>query len=220
MLAVGVSPFIMQATESLVNVSFNASLKAYGGTLAVGAMTICSSVAQVFSLLLQGMSQGAQPIIGFNYGAGNLERVKKAFRLLLICSMTFSCLAWAVMELAPGPFVALFNDNKPELAQIGVWALRIYGAGIFMFGIQIACQQTFVALGQAKISLFLALLRKVILLIPLIVLLPRVLSDQVFAVFLAEPVADILAALTTGTLFLRNFPRILAQRQLELEQGV
>ena len=219
-LAVGVSPFIMQATESLVNVSFNASLKAYGGTLAVGAMTICSSVAQVFSLLLQGMSQGAQPIIGFNYGAGNLERVKKAFRLLLICSMTFSCLAWAVMELAPGPFVALFNDNKPELAQIGVWALRIYGAGIFMFGIQIACQQTFVALGQAKISLFLALLRKVILLIPLIVLLPRVLSDQVFAVFLAEPVADILAALTTGTLFLRNFPRILAQRQLELEQGV
>ena len=219
-LAVGVSPFIMQATESLVNVSFNASLKAYGGTLAVGAMTICSSVVQVFSLLLHGVAQGAQPIIGFNYGAGKLERVRKAFRLLLICSLCVSVLAWALVEIMPGPFVAVFNDDKPELAEIGAWTLRVYAAGIGMFGIQIACQQTFVALGQAKISLFLALLRKIILLIPLIFLLPRLLSDQVFAVFLAEPVADVLAALTTGTLFLRNFPRILECRGRELEEGI
>ena len=219
-LAVGVSPFIMQATESLVNVSFNASLKAYGGTLAVGAMTICSSVVQVFSLLLHGVAQGAQPIIGFNYGAGKLERVRKAFRLLLICSLCVSVLAWALVEIMPGPFVAVFNDDKPELAEIGAWTLRVYAAGIGMFGIQIACQQTFVALGQAKISLFLALLRKIILLIPLIFLLPRLLSDQVFAVFLAEPVADVLAALTTGTLFLRNFPRILERRGRELEEGI
>ena len=216
-LTLGVSPFIMNSTESLVNIAFNSSLKAYGGTPAVGAMTICSSVMQVFFLLLQGIAQGAQPIIGFNYGAGNLDRVKKTYKLLLTCALSFSCAACAALELFPGMFVALFND-KPELVSVAVWALRIYAAGMFMLGIQSACQQTFVALGQAKVSLFLALLRKIILLIPLILILPHLLSDQVFAVFLAEPVADILAALTTGSMFLWRFPRILEQRRRELEE--
>ena len=216
-VALGVSPFIMNATESLVNVAFNASLKAYGGDPAVGAMTICSSVLQVFFLLLQGIAQGAQPIIGFNYGAGKLDRVKKAYKLLLISAFSFSCAACLALELFPHSFVLLFND-KPELVDLAVWALRIYVAGMFMLGIQTSCQQTFVALGQAKISLFLALLRKIILLLPLILILPRLITGhQVMAVFLAEPVADVLAALTTGLMFLWRFPRILERRRKELE---
>ncbi|WP_297232808.1 MATE family efflux transporter [uncultured Flavonifractor sp.] len=216
-VALGVSPFIMNATESLVNVAFNASLKAYGGDPSVGAMTICSSVLQIFFLLLQGIAQGAQPIIGFNYGAGKLDRVRKAYKLLLISALSFSCTACLALELFPHAFVLLFND-KPELVDLAVWALRIYVAGMFMLGVQTSCQQTFVALGQAKVSLFLALLRKIILLLPLILILPRLIpGHQVMAVFLAEPVADVLAALTTGLMFLWRFPRILERRQKELE---
>jgi len=217
-VALGVSPFIMNATESLVNVAFNASLKAYGGDPAVGAMTICSSVLQVFFLLLQGIAQGAQPIIGFNYGAGKLDRVKKAYKLLLISAFSFSCAACLALELFPHAFVLLFND-KPELVDLAVWALRIYVAGMFMLGIQTSCQQTFVALGQAKISLFLALLRKIILLIPLIFILPHFLENKVLAVFLAEPSADILAAIVTGSLFFWRFPRLLSALAAELSQN-
>ena len=216
-LALGVSPFIMQSTESLVNIAFNSSLKAYGGDPAVGAMTICSSIMQVFYLLFQGLSQGAQPIVGYNYGAGNLDRVKKAFRLLFICALTFSTLSCLAIELVPGMFVAMFND-KPELVEIAVWTLRVYAAGMFMLGIQNSCQQTFVALGQAKISLFLALLRKIILLIPLIFILPHFIANKVLAVFLAEPAADILAALTTGSLFFWRFPKLLRAREAELKE--
>ena len=212
-VTLGISPFIMNATESLVNIAFNASLKAYGGSAAVGAMTICSSVLQIIFLMLQGFSQGAQPIIGFNYGAGHLDRVKKAFRLAFCCAFTFSCTACAALELFPHAFVALFND-KPELVELTTWALRIYASGMFMLGVQSACQQTFVTLGQAKTSLFLALLRKVILLLPLILILPRIFPGQeVMAVFLAEPAADILAGLTTGSIFLWRFPRILERRR-------
>ena len=217
-LALGVSPFIMQSTESLVNIAFNASLKTYGGDPAVGAMTICSSIMQVFFLLFQGISQGAQPIIGFNYGSGQLDRVKKAFRLMLICAFVFSTTVCLSIELLPGLFVAIFNDD-PALVEIAIWTLRVYAAGMFMLGIQSACQQTFVALNQAKISLFLALLRKVILLIPLILLLPMVLSDKVLAVFLAEPAADIAASVVTGSVFLWRFPKILAEREAQISRG-
>ena len=216
-VALGVSPFIMNATESLVNIAFNASLKTYGGDPAVGAMTICSSIMQVFSLLSQGLSQGAQPIIGFNYGSGQLERVKKTFRLLFITSVIYSCATFAALQLFPGLFVSLFND-KPELVEISVWALHVYAAGLFMLGVQFSCQQAFVALGQTRISLFLALLRKVILLIPLIFLLPQLFADKVLGVFLAEPVADVLASATTGALFFWRFPKILEHRRQELAQ--
>ena len=216
-LALGISPFIMQSTESLVNIAFNSSLKAYGGDPAVGAMTICSSIMQVFYLLFQGLSQGGQPIVGYNYGAGNLDRVRKTFRLVFTCSLVFSTLSCLAIELFPGMFVAMFND-KPELVEIAVWTLRVYAAGMFMLGVQNACQQTFVALGQAKISLFLALLRKIILLIPLIFILPHFIANQVLAVFLAEPAADILAALTTGGMFFWRFPRILRERENELKK--
>lgn len=217
-VAIGVSPFIMQSTESLVNISFNSSLYRYGGDAAVGAITIGSSVMQVFSMLFQGLAQGAQPIIGFNYGSGSLDRVRRAFRLLFCSSLVFSCSAWALVQLFPGAFVAIFND-QPELVNLAVWGLRIYLACLFMMGIQNSCQQTFVALGEARVSLFLALLRKIILLIPLIFLLPRFFEDKVFAVLVAEPAADFLAATCTGLVFLRRFPRILRRREEELKQN-
>ena len=210
-LALGLSPFIMQSTESLVNIAFNSSLRGFGGDPAVGAMTICSSVMQVFSMLFQGLSQGAQPIIGYNYGACHLRRVRQTFRLLFLSAVTFSTATWAVIELFPGLFVALFND-QPALVEIATWTLRVYVACMFMMGIQFSCQQTFVALGEAKISLFLALLRKIILLIPLIYILPCFFDNNVLAVFLAEPAADFLAATTTGLIFLWRFPRILRRR--------
>lgn len=216
-IAVGVSPFIMQSTESLVSISFNSSLLKYGGDAYVGAMTIASSVMQVSTMPLHGLAQGAQPIVGFNFGAGNFDRVKKAFRLLLACCVTCTVVIWALVEGFPDVFIAIFND-KPELVDIARRTLRVYFAGIFLFGVQSSCQQTFVALGEAKISLFLALLRKIILLIPLIFILPLVLSDKVFAVWLAEPVADILAAVTTGIMFARRFPKILNRREEEIRE--
>ena len=215
-MALGVSPFIMQATESLISVSFNASLRDYGGDAAVGAMTICSSVLMVMWLPTQGLAQGAQPIISFNYGAGRLDRVKQTIRLLLISCGAYILTFWALVELFPGLMVSIFN-NDPQLTALTAWALRIYVAGMCVFWVQMACQQAFIALGQAKISLFLALLRKVILLIPLIFILPHFFEDKVFAVFLAEPIADVVAAVTCGVLFLLRIPKILKAREEALK---
>lgn len=214
-LAIGISPFIMTATESALNVAFNASLKAYGGDQAVCAMTIAASVMQIMTTLFSGISQGAQPIMSYNYGAGQSDRCRKLFRLQFLVSILWSTLFWAALQLFPQLFIALFNDD-PALVGYAVWAVRIYAAGLFILGVQFACQNAFVALGQAKVCLFLALLRKCILLIPLIFILPHFFADKVFAVFLAEPVADVLASLTTGTLFFRRFPRILEAREKEL----
>lgn len=213
-LALGLSPFIMQSTESLVNIALNASLQRYGGDIAVGAMTICSSVLQVMLMPVTGLTQGASPIVSYNYGAQNVERVKKAFHLLFLCSILISTLAWLTLMLFPGFYVSIFSED-PALKEKAVWAIRIFTACLFMLGIQFSCQQTFVALGQAKTSLFLALLRKVFLLIPFIFILPNFFSDKVFAVFLAEPVADFLAAVSTGTVFAFRFKRILAKATLQ-----
>lgn len=199
-LALGISPFIMQFTESVLSVCFNTSLAKYGGDIAVGAMTILSSVMQFSMLPLQGLTQGAQPIVSYNYGAGNLDRVKKTFFLLLKCSLIYSTLLWAISVFAPQVFVSIFTNGE-ELGEYARWAMRIYMAMSLIFGAQIACQQTFVALGKAVHSLFLAVLRKVILLIPMIYILPNFFEDKVFAVFLAEPVSDLLAVCTTVTLF-------------------
>ena len=199
-MAIGVSPFIMQSTESLVNIALNSSLKLYGGDTYVGAMTIASSIMQVLVMPLQGLTQGAQPILGFNFGAGKTDRVRRTFKLLF-----------------PRVFIAIFND-KEELVRAAEWALHVYFGGMFMLGMQFSCQQTFVALGQAKVSLFLALLRKIVLLIPLIYILPHFLSNQVFAVYLAEPVADVCAATCTGLVFLWKFPRILRERDASADR--
>ncbi len=208
--ALGVSPFIMQSTESLLNIAFNSSLQKYGGDLAVGAMTILSSLMQILNLPLMGLAQGAQPIISFNYGAKNTERVKHAFRLLLIASLAFSLVFWAAVMLFPGMFVTIFNSEE-DLMGITKWAIHIYLAAGFLMGAQLACQQTFISIGQAKSSLFLALLRKIILLIPLIYILPNFFENKVFAVFLAEPVSDVLAVTTTVCLFAFQFKRLLAK---------
>lgn len=203
-VALGLAPFIMQSTESLVSVCFNTSLRAAGGTLAVGTMTICSTLMQFALLPLQGLSQGAQPIISFNYGAKHPERVKAAFRMLLISCLAFSAVLGLTCIFAPQIFVYLLTPDA-ALREYAIPCVRLYMAGVTIFGAQIACQQTFVALGNAKCSLFLACLRKLILLIPLVYLLPLFIPDTVFAIFLAEPIADVLAVLCTVTLFMHVF---------------
>ncbi|MBE6888195.1 MAG: MATE family efflux transporter [Ruminococcaceae bacterium] len=203
-MALGLSPFIMQATESLISVCFNSSLLKYGGDIAVGSMTILTSVMTFSILPLQGLCQGSQPIISYNYGAKNAGRVKQGFKLTLVSCLVFSVTVWALVMLFPQNFIKLFNNN-PELVDFASHALRIYMAVNCVFGAQIACQQTFIALGNAKCSLFLALLRKIILLIPLIYILPQFISNKTNAVFLAEPVADIIAVSCTVILFTVQF---------------
>lgn len=210
-IALGVAPFIMQFTESVLNICFNTSLLKYGGDVAVGAMTILSSVMQMSMLPIQGLTQGAQPIIGFNYGAKKMDRVKKTFRLLFVSCVAFTAVIWLMCMILPQAFILIFTDQA-ELIAFTKWAIRIYMAVSVIFGVQISCQQTFIALGNAKTSVFLALLRKVILLIPLIYILPAFMEDKLMAVFLAEPVADVIAVTTTSILFYRTY------RTLDKEQ--
>ncbi|MCI5900622.1 MAG: MATE family efflux transporter [Firmicutes bacterium] len=220
-IALGMSPFIMQFTESILFVCFNSSLQKYGGDLAVGAMTILSSAMQFSMLPLQGLTQGAQPVISYNYGAGKRERVRKAFRILLMCCCVYSVSFWCICMFAPQPLVMIFADSQ-ELIEFTTWAIRIYMAVSCILGIQVACQQTFVAIGNAKTSMFLALLRKVFLLIPLIYLLPHLLQDQVMAVFLAEPVADTIAVTATAVLFFFQYRKLKdqsADQRPEAPQG-
>ncbi len=211
-IALGVSPFIMQSTESLLSICFNTSLQKYGGDLAVGAMTIVTSVMQILTLPLLGLAQGAQPIISYNYGAKNPQRMKKAFRLLFASMFVYAFAFWLLNMLQPQLFVSVFAST-PELKNYASWALRIYLAAGFMMSIQNSCQQTFIALSEAKISLFLALLRKIILLIPLIYILPPFFDNKVLAVFLAEPIADFLAACVTGLCFKVKFSKVLFQAE-------
>lgn len=199
-MALGVAPFIMQSTESLVLISLNNKLAMYGGDLAVGAMTIMSSIMQIIMLPIIGLSQGAQPIISFNFGAKNIKRVKDTFKLLIIASLAYTTIMWLGLMIVPEVFVGIFN-SKPELVEITSWSIRIFFFGIFIFGAQCACQQTFLALGQAKISLVLALLRKIILLVPLIFILPYFFENKLAAVLTAEPIADVVAAIATMVCF-------------------
>ena len=207
-LALGISSFVMMSTESLLSISFTSSLSRFGGDVAVGAMTIITSVNQLLVMPLQGICQGGQPIMSYNFGAGNKDRVKKAFFTQFRVCVIFTIAGWAILMLAPQLFAGIFTSDA-SLSDYTAWALRIYMAGIFSIGFQVCCQQSFMALGQAKVSLLLACLRKIILLIPLIFILPCILPDKVFAVFLAEPVSDILAALVTTITFLTQFDKIL-----------
>ncbi len=202
-LGLGISTFVMLSTESILNISFNSSLSRFGGDIAVGAMTIISSCSQLILLPIQGICQGGQPIMSYNFGAGKKKRVKQAFYCQFGACTIFCTVMWLLMMTVPQVFAGIFN-NDAALIDYTVWAMRIYMAGIFSTGIQIACQQTFMALGQAKISLLMACLRKLVLLIPLIFILPNFFADKVFGVFLAEPVSDIIAAsVTASMLFMR-----------------
>jgi len=207
-LALGLAPFIMQSTESILMIVFNTSLQKYGGDLAVGAMTILSTVMQFAMLPLIGLSQGAQPVVSYNYGAQNAGRVKAAFLALLKASVLFSACLWLAVEWFPQIFARIFTSDETLVLYASKY-LRVYMAVSCLMGVQLACQQTFIAIGNAKTSLFLALLRKVFLLIPLIYLLPAILADKVTAVFLAEPIADFLAVTATAVLFAVQFRKAL-----------
>lgn len=211
-LALGISTFIMLCTESLLSISFNTSLSRYGGDLAVGAMTILTSVSQLVTMPMQGICQGGQPIISFNYGAGKPDRVKKAFYMVLGICASYATLFWIICMVAPQIFAQVFTTDT-ALIEYTSWAMRIYLAGIFAMGFQNSCQQSFMALGQAKYSLIMACLRKIILLIPLIFILPMFFENKVFAVFLAEPVSDILAAAITTITFFTQFNKILNKQK-------
>ena len=205
-IALGSSSFVMQASESVISVCFNSSLLKYGGDLAVGAMTILTSVMQFALLPLTGLSQGAQPITSYNYGARNTDRVRQSFRLLLRACLIYSMMLWAFVMLCPRVFAGLFTTDAALLAFTSR-ALRIYCGGLGLFGIQIACQMTLVSTGNAVCSIIVAVLRKFVLLIPLIYILPCFLPDPTTAVYLAEPVADVLAVTFTAVLFSVQFKK-------------
>ena len=211
-IALGAAPFIMQSSESVISVCFNSSLLRYGGDVAVGAMTILTSVMQFAMLPLQGLAQGAQPITSFNFGARNVGRVKQTFRLLLTVSLIYSVSLWALIQLFPQAFASLFTADAALLA-FSAKALRIYCGALFIFGIQLACQMTFVAIGYAKSSILVAVMRKFVLLLPLIYLMPHLVSNQVMGVYLAEPVADFLAVMFTAFLFRSQFKKAIASME-------
>ena len=208
-LALGLSMFIMQASESVISVCFNSSLLKYGGDIAVGAMTILTSAMQFAMLPLQGLGQGAQPILSYNFGAKNVDRVRATFKLLVKVSLAYSTVMWALVMLFPGAFASIFT-NETELLSFTAHALRIYLACILLFGIQIACQMTFTSIGCAKASIMVAVMRKFVLLLPLIFILPHVFTkDPTSAVYMAEPVADFFAVTFTCILFRSEFKKAL-----------
>ena len=207
-IALGLSAFIMQSTESIISVCFNSSLLKYGGDIAVGAMTILTSVMQFAMLPLQGLAQGAQPISSYNFGARNAARVRQTFFALLKASLTYSVILWGGIMLFPKAFAGIFTPDA-ELLAFTAKALRIYCGALFIFGIQIACQMTFVSIGNAPCSIIVAILRKFVLLIPLIFILPHILPDRTMAVYTAEPVADTLAVIFTMVMFGTQFRKAL-----------
>lgn len=209
-IALGTAAFVMQSSESVISVCFNSSLLKYGGDIAVGAMTIMTSVMQFAMLPLQGIAQGAQPITSYNFGAKNAGRVKKTFRLLLITCLTYSIALWAAVMIAPQMFVKIFTSDA-SLAQFAAPMLRIYLGGLGLFGIQIACQMTFTSLGKAVNSIVVAVVRKFVLLLPLIYIMPSLLADKTQAVYMAEPVADIIAVTFTAILFTFQFKKALKE---------
>lgn len=205
-VALGTATFIMQASESIISICFNSSLLHYGGDIAVGAMTILTSIMQFAMLPLQGIAQGAQPITSYNYGAKNTERVKKTFRLLLITCLSYSVILWLAVMLVPEVFVKIFTPDA-ALIEFTAPVLRIYLGGVFLFGIQIACQMTFTSLGKAGSSIIVAVVRKFVLLIPLIYIVPHFVADPTVGVYMAEPIADIIAVTFTTILFAFQFKK-------------
>ena len=212
-LALGLSPFVMQFTEAVIMVCFNSSLKKYGGDIAVGSMTILSSLMQFSMLPLMGLSQGAQPVTSYNFGAKNPDRVKESFKYLLIISVSYSFIFWILLMLLPNSFASMIVNDSSYI-EYTAWAIRIYFAVSCIFGIQIACQQTFIAIGNAPVSLFLAILRKLILLIPLIYILPLIFTDKVMAVYLAEPIADFVAVSVTSITFYKVFRKSVEELEI------
>ena len=214
-IALGTATFIMQVSESVISVAFNSSLLKYGGDVAVGAMTILTSVMQFAMLPMQGIGQGAQPITSYNYGARNAERVKKTFRLLLCICLSYSVLVGTAVLLFPKFFAGIFCADA-ALLEFTAKALRIYMAGMVIFGIQIACQMTFVSIGNALCSIIVAVVRKFVLLLPLIYIVPQFVADKTMGVYLAEPIADVIAVTFTAVLFGVQFNKAIKKLQRSL----
>lgn len=206
-ILLGTSSALMQLTENLVAISFNTSLQAYGGDMAVASMSILSSVMQFVMLLLPGLVQGAQPLLSYNLGAENIPRVKRTFRLLLICCVSSSFLIWLLCMSAPGAVAVIFTNDAALIAYT-IRSMRIYLAALLICGVQVACQYSFVALDQAPKAIFLTIWRKIILLIPLIFLLPHLWTDAVAGVYLAEPIADTIAVCTTVLMFYAYYRKL------------
>ena len=211
-LALGISSFVMVSTESLLSVSFTSSLARFGGDVAVGAMTVMTSLNQLITMPLQGICQGGQPLISYNYGAGKLQRVKEAFFCQFIVCVAYTTVFWLLIQFFPGFFAGIFTSDQ-QLVSYTAWALRIFLACAFSVGFQISCQQAFMALSQAKISLLMACLRKIVLLIPLIFILPNFFENKVMAVFLAEPVSDLIAAAVTTGCFFAFFTKLMKKQE-------
>lgn len=218
-VTLGLATFIMQASESVITVCFNSSLLRYGGDIAVGAMTILTSVMQFAMLPLQGIGQGAQPISSYNYGAKNADRVKKTFRLLLITCLAYSVSLWAAVQLVPRVFVSIFTADA-GLITFTAPMLKIYLGGLFLFGIQIACQMTFTSLGKAVNSIVVAVVRKFVLLLPLIYIMPHIVSNPTAGVYMAEPIADVIAVTFTSVLFAVQFKKALAEIRSESKENI
>lgn len=211
-LALGISSFVMVSTESLLSVSFTSSLARFGGDVAVGAMTVMTSLNQLITMPLQGICQGGQPLISYNYGAGKMQRVKEAFLCQFIVCVAYTTVFWLLIQFFPGFFAGIFTSDQ-QLVEYTAWALRIFLACAFSVGFQIGCQQAFMALSQAKISLLMACLRKIVLLIPLIFILPNFFENKVTAVFLAEPVSDLIAAAVTTMCFFAFFAKLMKREE-------
>ena len=182
----------------------------------MGVMTVANSVREVFMLPISGIINGAQPVISFNYGAKKMERVKEAFLCQFISCVVYAGVCWLALMVVPRTFSGIFTSDD-VLADYTAWAIRIFLAGVFSVGFQLSCQQAFVALGQAKTSLIMACLRKLILLIPLIFILPLLFAEEhkAMAVFLAEPISDILAALVTTVTFFLFFRKLMKRQKRE-----
>lgn len=206
-ILLGTSPALMQLTENMVAISFNTSLQKYGGDTAVASMSILNSVMQFVMLLLPGLVQGAQPLLSYNLGAKNIQRVKKTFRLLLVCCISGSSLIWLICMTMPTMVASVFTNDTALIAYTGK-SMRVYLSMLFIYGIQVACQYSFVALDQAPKAIFLTVWRKIIILIPLIFLLPHIVPDAVTGVYLAEPIADTIAVCTTAPLFFIYYSKL------------
>ena len=212
-LALGSAPFVIQSTEAFVTIVLNNGLQKYGGDLYVGSLTILQSVMQLIVVPINGITQGVQPIISYNYGARNFDRVKKSFKILVTIDLCVTVTAFLLTRFIPGVFASIFTPEA-ELISLVETVMPIFFGGIWIFGIQMACQSTFMGMGQAKISLFLALLRKVFLLIPLSLILPNFFEEKVYGVYYAEPIADMLAAVTTGCVFLVTMKKLLKTEEI------
>ena len=210
--ALGISPFIMRSTESLINIVMNHGLLVYGGDLYVGSLTIMQSIAQLFSAPVAGFTQGVQPIISYNFGAGKFDRVRSTYRRMIGISFGFQFVCTLCCMLFPRLFAGMFTNDAAMIALVGE-KLPIFFFGMLFMGLQSGVQPTFMALGQAKTSMFIALLRKVILLVPLALILPHFWG--VMGVYLAEPISDTISATTAGTVFLLRIKKILTKETLD-----